>query len=575
MNNAGTVALRLARRCLQASTCQRSPEEARWLFCFNSFSNDSRSSRALQTSSSLVHQILRPAQRRGFSQSTRHTFRQSFVAQRLKPYGSDKKPEKGLRFQKGDLKSKEVISIFGAQAPPPTPANRLLRVLHGRRHDGTLDLPLPDDVQPILEKYPSAFEDGLHWLRNAYPVDEDAAILARIDREEHEFERDNPAELMQRAQDLRLYMGPQSGHYQAKLSDKEDDVFGVSELDKIRAENEERYQREEEELQAQIDERMTKVKEDRTKSLAQRPEQGLESANEVRPPNSVEKWILKAQNRAQTKMTLESPEVAEKTMIQRLLPSLIFVSLVVGASYLYSQYWVRPKQSERFFPTVSLSFATITGVIATNFVIFCAWRMPPFWRLLNKYFIIVPAYPYAFSMLGSIFSHQTLTHFLANMIPLLIFGLPLHEDVGRGTFLAIYLSSGLVGSFASLARHALSRVFITTTLGASGSIYGIVAAYLWLHLHDRFSIMFLPPDVADQFSFSGQSLLIALGLLQVFGSMRRTVKIDYFDHLIGMIVGIVAAWWWQSNKEKNGESRKKSTNWWSTLPGVRPGGRDG
>lgn len=375
-----------------------------------------------------------------------------------------------------------MIDIFGAQAPPPTHANRLLRVLHGRRHDGTLDLPLPKDVEAILQKYPNAFEDGLHWLRNAYPIDEDAAVMARIEREEHELERDNPAELMQRAQDLRLYMGPQSGHYQAKLSDKEGDVFGVSELEKIRAENEARFQREEEELQAQIDERMTKVKEDRTKALAQRPEQGLESANEVRPPNSFEKWVLKAQNRAQTKLTLESPEVAEKTTAQRLLPSLIFVSAVIGASYLFAHYWVRPKQSERFWPSSSLSFATITGLIAINFAVFCAWRMPPFWRALNKYFIIVPAYPYAFSMLGSIFSHQTFTHLLANMIPLLIFGLPLHEEVGRGTFLAIYLSSGLMGSFASLARHALQKYFITTTLGASGSVYGVVAAYLSLHM---------------------------------------------------------------------------------------------
>lgn len=403
------------------------------------------------------------------------------MAQRLKVYESDKKPERGLKFQRGELSSEEAHTIFGPQPPPATFANRLLRVLHGRRHDGTLDLPLPDDVQSQLDKYPYAFEDGLHWLRQTYPLDEDAAILARIEREEHELERDNPAELLQRGQDLGLYKGPQSGHYHAQLSDKEGDVYGVSELDKIRAENEAKFQREEEELEAQIEERMSKAQTEQSKALAQRPEQGIETANEIRPPNSFEKWIYRAQNRAQSKLTLESPEIAQQTTAGRLLPSFLLVTLAVGGSYLYAQYWTRPKRSERLFPDLSLSFSTIGTLVAINVAVFCAWRMPPFWKALNKYFIIVPAYPYAFSMLGSLFSHQKFTHILANMIPLAIFGLPLHEEVGRGTFLAIYLSAGLLGSLGSLARHSFQRTLITTTLGASGSVYGIVAAYLWLH----------------------------------------------------------------------------------------------
>ncbi|KAK6383041.1 hypothetical protein LTS17_003711 [Exophiala oligosperma] len=483
----------------------------------------------------------------------------------LKAYGSGKKPEQGLRFQDGELDSQELTDIFGRRGPPPPIANYLLRILHGRRYDGTLDLPLPEDLELELSKYPRAFEEGLNWLRQAYPIDEDEAILARIKREEHALERDNPSELLQRGQDLRFYRGPQSGHYQAKLSEKEGDVYGVSELERLRAQNEAKFQKEEEELQAQIDERMTKVQEEQTNAVAQRPEQGLESAKEVRPPNSFEKWVLKAQNRAQSKLTLESPEVAQQSAGRRLLPSLLLTSLVAGGCFLYTQYWHRPKQSERFFPDLSLSVATIGALLAVNLAVFFAWRMPPFWSSLNKYFIIVPAYPYAFSMLGSLVSHQKLGHLLANMIPLVIFGLPLHEEVGRATFLAMFLSSGILGSFGSLARHTFSKVFVTTTLGASGCVYGVVSAYLWLHQDDRFSIMFLPKDLAEQLSFDGRSLLIALGALQVFGSLRPVKKIDYFDHLVGMAVGAVSAWWWQSNKEKNGGFPKKFQNWWKVT----------
>lgn len=428
-------------------------------------------------------------QRRTFSRSTRCHFRQSFASQLLKPYGSGNKPEKGLKFRSNELSEEEIYFVFGRDPPPADFANRLLRILNGRRHDGTLDLALPEDVQEGLEEYPDAFEDGLRWLRETYPVDEDEAIMARIDREEHELERDNPSELMQRGQDLGIYKttkdvyyGPQSGFYQAKLSDKEGDVYGVSELDKIRAENEARAAREEEELQAQIEERMAKAKTEQTKALAQRPEQSLESAQELRPPNRFEKWVMKARNRAESKLTLDSPEVAQQTTAGRLIPSFIFVTLVCGGCYILSQVWVRPKQSERLFPDVSLSFATIGSLIAINLAVFYAWRMPSFWAVLNKYFIIVPAYPYFLSMMGNLFSHQKFTHLFANMLPLVIFGLPLHEEIGRGNFLAIYLASGLIGGYASFARHAIQRVFVTSTLGASGCVYGVLTAYFALHL---------------------------------------------------------------------------------------------
>lgn len=481
MSNAGTIVLRLAKRGLQQSTCLRPRGNNIGLRCLHSSLFDTPAS---SKSSLLAHASPRCpqySQQRCFSRSTRCNFWPSPAAQILKAYGSGKKPEQGLRFQDGELDSQELTDIFGRRGPPPPIANYLLRILHGRRYDGTLDLPLPEDLELELSKYPRAFEEGLNWLRQAYPIDEDEAILARIEREEHALERDNPSELLQRGQDLRFYRGPQSGHYQAKLSEKEGDVYGVSELERLRAQNEAKFQKEEEELQAQIDERMTKVQEEQTNAVAQRPEQGLESAKEVRPPNSFEKWVLKAQNRAQSKLTLESPEVAQQSAGRRLLPSLLLTSLVAGGCFLYTQYWHRPKQSERFFPDLSLSVATIGALLAVNLAVFFAWRMPPFWSSLNKYFIIVPAYPYAFSMLGSLVSHQKLGHLLANMIPLVIFGLPLHEEVGRATFLAMFLSSGILGSFGSLARHTFSKVFVTTTLGASGCVYGVVSAYLWLH----------------------------------------------------------------------------------------------
>lgn len=61
----------------------------------------------------------------------------------------------------------------------------------------------------------------------------------------------------------------------------------------------------------------------------------------------------------------------------------------------------------------------------------------------------------------------------------------MHDDVGRGTFLAIYVASGAAGSFTSLAAGILSNNVALTSLGASGAISGLVAA--WCLIHSRYA----------------------------------------------------------------------------------------
>jgi hypothetical protein len=195
---------------------------------------------------------------RFFSSSTRPCFQTTSILHKLKPY----KPgplDQGLAFRTQDLTQRELAQVFGGQIPPPKFANRLLRILHGRRVDGTLDIDPPEDVAKELQKYPYAAADALKWLRFHYPVDEDAAIMQRLEREESEVEKDNPAELMQRAERLGLYK-PQSGTYGAKLGEQ-GEIFGQSELEKIRAANIAEAKREEEALEEQIQQLQKETKE--------------------------------------------------------------------------------------------------------------------------------------------------------------------------------------------------------------------------------------------------------------------------------------------------------------------------
>lgn len=113
--------------------------------------------------------------------------------------------------------------------------NRALSVLQGRRLAGTLDKSLPTDITRTVRT--RTIENGLHWLRNNYPVDEDAAILARIEREDKEEEE----RLLRYVQDL----GPQSGTWGAQLGEG-NDIYGKSVLKEVRKENEARLLAEQE-----------------------------------------------------------------------------------------------------------------------------------------------------------------------------------------------------------------------------------------------------------------------------------------------------------------------------------------
>ncbi len=110
--------------------------------------------------------------------------------------------------------------------------NRVLSVLQARRLAGTLDLDFPADIKRVTR--PATLDMGLEYLRKNYPLDEDAAIMARIEREEHETEE----KLIRQAEHLGLYK-PQSGSYGAELG-QNNDPSGRSVLAEIRNKNEER-----------------------------------------------------------------------------------------------------------------------------------------------------------------------------------------------------------------------------------------------------------------------------------------------------------------------------------------------
>ncbi len=147
------------------------------------------------------------------------------------------------------------------------------------------------------------------------------------------------------------------------------------------------------------------------------------------------------------------------------------------ASYLFAVTWTPPDRANRFWPSEPLSRATIYGIIAINIGVLVLWKIPPAWRILNRYFIVTPSVVRPFSNLFNVFSHQSWAHLGTNMLLLYLIGTSLHEQIGRGDFLALYISSGVIGSVASLSNMVLRNVLYSSSLGASGAVIGVFAAF--------------------------------------------------------------------------------------------------
>jgi rhomboid-like protein len=96
--------------------------------------------------------------------------------------------------------------------------------------------------------------------------------------------------------------------------------------------------------------------------------------------------------------------------------------VVVVLCAVYAENYRAPSHGKRLWPDIPPAGATILGIILLNAGVMLAWRIPPAWRTLNKYFIAVPGYPFAVSMLGQVFSHQQFGHFFLNMAMLWLVG---------------------------------------------------------------------------------------------------------------------------------------------------------
>ncbi|KAH0551069.1 hypothetical protein GP486_007583, partial [Trichoglossum hirsutum] len=396
-------------------------------------------------------------------------------------------PDRGVPFRQTPLTPRELSKIF----PPNTPAslgNLTLRIQHGRRIHGLLDV--PDAEFPSLQ--PHLAGPALAWLRENYHMDEEAAAAEAMEGAER---REEERVLRERAEKLGLYK-PQGVRREGES------VYGRSGLDAIK----ETYEREAERKYGPV----------KDESSSASTVAGARQSTAVQTASGRVGELI---------------EEKEPRWFRRLAPSGLLALLTLLLSYLYSQTYTAPPPSTRLFPQTPPTATTLLSLMACNAAVFVLWRVPPLWPLLNRYFISVPAYPYALSLIGNMFSHQKLTHLALNMAVLWVVGAGLHEELGRGPFLALYFAAGTLASFASLSASVLRNSLTTSSLGASGAVAGILGAWFSRHADEGFKLVFVPDEWLP--SLSGLGVLAVLVTVEVVGILRGWKRVDHWAHLGG------------------------------------------
>ncbi|KPM39095.1 hypothetical protein AK830_g7459 [Neonectria ditissima] len=182
----------------------------------------------------------------------------------------------------------------------------------------------------------------------------------------------------------------------------------------------------------------------------------------------------------------------------------------------------------------------VAGAIGLNTVIHGICRILPG---IQWQFAHVPAGPFNYTLLTSMFGHAGLLHLGANMYGLYNFAPAVAQsrvfERSGAHLTAFYLSAGV---FASLASHltskwasprALRSGFLTPGLGASGAIFGVLGAWAMLFPDAHVGILLLPGRLPADEALVGIALFETYGLAVGF----KSLNFGHAAHLAGLTVG--------------------------------------
>jgi membrane associated rhomboid family serine protease len=177
-------------------------------------------------------------------------------------------------------------------------------------------------------------------------------------------------------------------------------------------------------------------------------------------------------------------------------------------------------------------------------------------RLLDPAAFHYAVWEAALTLVTSLFLHGGLVHLFGNMIYLWVFGGAAEDALGHVKYFFFFI---LAGVFGSLTHTFLLPHSTVPSIGASGSIAGVLGAFLVLRPKARIvtlfplviywamveipSVVFIPVWFLMQFANGFMSLASARGTQEVAG-------IAWWAHVGGFLFGVAVGTFWRMAQKR-------------------------
>lgn len=170
-----------------------------------------------------------------------------------------------------------------------------------------------------------------------------------------------------------------------------------------------------------------------------------------------------------------------------------------------------------------------------------------------------------YQIITHMFMHGGIFHLIFNMLGLWMFGSTVEKIWGVKRFLIFYLICGVTAAITQMVSYtfdwwAVDHAFLSpedqaqyqfilrqsATVGASGAIMGILAAFGYLFPNTTLFIMPIPIPIKAKWAIMG---IIAL---DVFGGVSRVPNdnVAHFAHVGGALAGLLIVLYWnKTNKQ--------------------------
>ncbi|MFZ1705415.1 MAG: rhomboid family intramembrane serine protease [Saprospiraceae bacterium] len=189
----------------------------------------------------------------------------------------------------------------------------------------------------------------------------------------------------------------------------------------------------------------------------------------------------------------------------------------------------------------------VKNLMIINVIVFFAVRYLIPIPGIEKYFVLV--YPglqrldpssgtmYTFEpvqIITHMFMHGDERHLLFNMLGLFFLGPLVESALGPKRFFTLYILSGLFATFL--------HMFFTpgAVVGASGAVYGVLAAFATMFPNIELMLMFIPVPIKAKYMALG---LIAIGVYMGFAGSSDGIA--HLAHVGGALMGFMMVRFWK------------------------------